>query len=240
MFCKPFPRQDPSVCPRKRLSFFFCRLFGYILCRQKTKATRICLTVGFTHFMFYSLFTTYCNFHISLVFFIRTNFQLFAFFFCLNSIYSLPRTAFISFIFLLSFIHFCHLFSFLLRSGRPNHRGEVCSAHVTIRSSPLPLLLSTIALQSILPPFNSTCNQLYALQRAVRIERAAPGHPARPPQLQRTSPPERASSWLPAPLRLYSSGVYKSSTSTAQQCRAVPFSSAAPQRTLPLQHRSFP
>jgi hypothetical protein len=116
----------------------------------------------------------------------------------------------------------------------------LCSAHVTIRSSPLPLLLSTIALQSILPPFNSTCNQLYALQRAVRIERAAPGHPARPPQLQRTSPPERASSWLPAPLRLYSSGVYKSSTSTAQQCRAVPFSSAAPQRTLPLQHRSFP
>ena len=112
------------MCPRKRLSFLFCitgRLFGYILCRQKTKATRICLTVGFTHFMIYSLFTTYCNFHISLVFFIRTNFQLFAFFFCLNSIYSLPRTAFISFIFLLSFIHFCHLFSFLLRSGRPNH-----------------------------------------------------------------------------------------------------------------------
>jgi hypothetical protein len=89
---------------------------------------------------------------------------------------------------------------FSLRSGRPKHRGEVCSAHVTIRSSPLPLLLSTIALQSILPPFNSTCNQLYALQRAVRIERAAPGHPARPPQLQRTSPLERASSRLPATL----------------------------------------
>ena len=66
----------------------------------------------------------------------------------------------------------------------------------TIRSSPLPLLLSTLALQSILPPFNSTCNQLYALQRAVRIERAAPGHPARAAAytLQRTSPLERASS----------------------------------------------
>ena len=59
----------------------------------------------------------------------------------------------------------------------------MCSAHVTIRSSPLPLLLSALALESILPPFNSTCNQLYALQRAVQIERAAPGHPARPQQL---------------------------------------------------------
>jgi hypothetical protein len=91
-----------------------------------------------------------------------------------------------------------------------------CSAHVTIRSSPLPLLLSTIALQSILPPFNSTCNQLYALQRAVRIERAAPGHPARPPQLQRTSPLERASSRLPATLLCEPPGVYKSSGRTSK------------------------
>jgi hypothetical protein len=100
------------------------------------------------------------------------------------------------------------------KSTFSGHRD--CSAHVTIRSSPLPLLLSTIALQSILPPFNSTCNQLYALQRAVRIERAAPGHPARPPQLQRTSPLERASSWLPVPLRLHTSGVYKSSGRTSK------------------------
>ncbi len=57
------------------------------------------------------------------------------------------------------------------------------SAHVTIRSSPLPLLLSTFALQSILPPFHLTCNQLYALKRAILVERAAPGHPARPHQL---------------------------------------------------------
>ena len=228
------------MCPRKRLSFFFWWLFGYILCRQKTKATRICLTVGFTHFMFYSLFTTYCNFHISLVFFIRTNFQLFAFFFCLNSIYSLPRTAFISFIFLLSFIHFCHLFSFLLRSGRPNHRGEVCSAHVTIRSSPLPLLLSTIALQSILPPFNSTCNQLYALQRAVRLERAAPGHPARPPQLQRTSPLERASSRLPATLLCTPPEYIRAPAEPAKQRSAVQQRPAAQQRTLSLQHSNPP
>ena len=39
----------------------------------------------------------------------------------------------------------------------------LCSAHVTIRSSPLPLLLSTFALQSILPPFNSNCKELYGL-----------------------------------------------------------------------------
>ncbi len=154
----------------------------------------------------------YCNFHISWVFCIRTNVQLFAFFFCLNSVYSLPRIALISFV-----IHsFLPPVFFSLRSGRPIHRGEVCSAHVTIRSSPLPLLLSTIAHQSILPPFNSTCNQLYALQKAVRIERAAPGHPARPPQLQRTSPLERASSRLPAPLRLHTSGVYKSSVRTSK------------------------
>jgi hypothetical protein len=66
------------------------------------------------------------------------------------------------------------------------------------------------------------------LQRAVRIERAAPGHPARPPQLQRTSPLERASLWLPAPLRLHTTGVYKSSgrtskTSAVQYSPAVQF-----------------
>ena len=149
--------------------------------------------------------------------------------------------------------YFCHLvfsfsvFSLLppvffsLRSGRPNHRGEVCSAHFTIRSSPLPLLLSTIALQSILPPFNSTCNQLYALQRAVRIERAAPGHPARPPQLQRTSPLERASSRLPAALLCTPPGVYKSSgrTSKAAQYSPATSSSAVPARTVPLHQTSL-
>jgi len=107
------------------------------------------------------------------------------------------------------------------KSTLSGHRD--CSAHVTIRSSPLPLLLFTIALQSILPPFNSTCNQLYALQRAVRIERAAPGHPARPPQLQRTSPLERASSRLPATLLCTPPEYIRAPAEPAKQRSAVPY-----------------
>ncbi len=43
--------------------------------------------------------------------------------------------------------------------------------------------------------------------------------------LQRTSPLERASSWLPAPLRLHTSGVYKNSTRTSKTS-AVQYSPA--------------
>ena len=99
-----------------------------------------------------------------------------------------------------------------------------CACHYTLL--PLPLLLSTLALQSILTPFNSTCNQLYALQRALRIERAAPDHPARPPQLQRTSPLERASSRLPAPL-LYTPPEYiRAPAEPTKQRNTVPPSRA--------------
>jgi hypothetical protein len=66
--CHFHERTHPCV-RENDLRFHYCitgSLFGYILCRQNTRATRLFLTVGFTHFMFYSLFM-YCKFHISLL-----------------------------------------------------------------------------------------------------------------------------------------------------------------------------
>jgi hypothetical protein len=64
------------------------------------------------------------------------------------------------------------------------------------------------------------------VQRAVRIERAAPGHPARPPQLQRTSPLERASPWLPATLPCTPPEYIRAPAEPAKQRSAEPYSPA--------------
>jgi hypothetical protein len=132
-----------------------------------------------------------------------------------------------------------HLFSFLY--GRDDLIiEEKYVVRMSLYAPPLfhfcfPLLPSNLSshLLTLLATSYMRCKELYGsnVQHLV----------IRPPQLQRTSPLERASSRLPAALLCTHPGVYKSSgrTSKAAQYRPATSSSTVLTRTVPLHQTPF-